>query len=78
MLYRLMLSRLVLTNGRIRAIKAFRFSTRGPKSINVNVKVNAKIAIAKRLAVHIMNPDRMHETNKFSADDGKQLEIRKQ
>jgi len=35
-----------------------------------------KTAIAKRLAVQIMNPDRMHETKKFSADDEQQSETR--
>jgi len=38
------------------------------------VNVNAKFAIAKRLAVQIMNPDRIHETKKFSADNEKQSE----
>jgi len=43
---------------------------------NVNVNLNAKTAIAKHLAVQIMNPDRIHETQKFSADDEKQSEKR--
>ena len=42
-----------------------------------NVNVNVKTAIAKRLAVHIMNPEMINETKKFSADDGKQSEIGK-
>jgi len=44
----------------------------------LNDNVNAKIAIVKCLAVQIKNPDRIHESNKFSADDEKQSEKRKQ
>jgi len=32
----------------------------------VNVNVDAKTAIAKRLAVQTINPDRIHETKDFS------------
>ena len=37
----------------------------------------SKTAIAKRLVVQIMNPEMIHETKKFSADDGKQSETGK-
>jgi len=43
-----------------------------------NVNGNAKTAIAKRPAVQIINLDRIHETQKFSADDEKQSETWKQ
>jgi len=41
--------------------------------------VNAieKTVIAKRLIVQILNPNKMHETKKFSADSEKQSEKRK-
>jgi len=39
-----------------------------------DITVDAKIAFAKRLAVQIMNPDRIHETKKVSTDDETQSE----
>ena len=45
-----------------------------PHLNNLSINVNVKTKIAKRLAVQIMNQDMIHETKKFSADDGKQLE----
>jgi len=44
---------------------------------NVNVNVNVETAMAKRLAVQIMNLDTIHETKTFLADDEKQSEKRK-
>jgi len=43
-----------------------------PTNVNINVNVNAKTAIPKRLAVQIMNPDKIQETKTFSADDENQ------
>jgi len=42
-----------------------------------DVNHNAKTAIAKRLAVQILNPNVIHKTKKFSANDEKQSEKRK-
>ena len=44
----------------------------------LNVHVNVRNRNCKRLTVQIMNPEMMHETKKFSADDGKQSETEKQ
>jgi len=44
---------------------------------NINANVNVKSAIAKRQALQIMNPDRIHDTKTFLTNDEKQSEKRK-